>query len=231
MSEKVTDEMLMAYADGELDTPEREKIALLAQADPALAARIADFSRSRAAVAGLYAPVRAEPVPPELVAAAMGRKPAGRPAFRPWGMAAAAMLAVAAGLGGYWTGLDRPGAPGFFEAATGEAALAALAQAPSGEVVALGGTIEAMARGSYQTPEGPCRLYEARGADESLAGVACLGTEGWRVLAATRDSGPADYRPAAEAGIAALDSFLDGLGAGPDMGAEEEAALIARGWR
>ena len=69
---KVTDEMLMAYADGELDGAEKDTVARLAATDPLIAARIARFARSRQAVKEAFAPIHAQPVPPALVAAVLG---------------------------------------------------------------------------------------------------------------------------------------------------------------
>jgi hypothetical protein len=74
----ISEEMLMAYADGEYDAPERsaERSALEAamQADPDLAARVEQHRALRRRVSALYAEVLDEPVPDRLVAAVRGRR-------------------------------------------------------------------------------------------------------------------------------------------------------------
>src|SRR6185503_3666144 len=64
------DEILMAYADGELDPAQRAEIAAAIETDPALAARVEKHSALRAEVAGAFATVLNQPVPERLHAAA-----------------------------------------------------------------------------------------------------------------------------------------------------------------
>ncbi len=126
---RVTDEMLMAYADGELENGERERIARLAAGDPAIAARIARFGASRVAARKAFAADHMEPVPASLIAAVTGGPIAPtRPASTRWQQAlwpVAACLALAIGAGGYWLGqAGMDNAPGtLIAAATSEAAL------------------------------------------------------------------------------------------------------------
>ena len=64
--QEVTDEMLMAFADGELDDTEMARIAGAIDADPALAARVDAFLQSRALSKAALGPLLAEPVPKAL---------------------------------------------------------------------------------------------------------------------------------------------------------------------
>ena len=64
--QEVTDEMLMAFADGELDDTEMARIAGAIDADPTLAARVDAFLQSRALSKAALGPLLAEPVPKAL---------------------------------------------------------------------------------------------------------------------------------------------------------------------
>lgn len=66
------DEILMAYADGELDAALRDEIAAAIAKDPALAQRVERHRALRAEVAGAYATVLDQPVPEQLLATANG---------------------------------------------------------------------------------------------------------------------------------------------------------------
>lgn len=69
------DETLMAYADGELDEPQRAAIAAAMERDPSLARRVAQHRGLRDEVAAAFSPVLEQPVPERLVAAASGAAP------------------------------------------------------------------------------------------------------------------------------------------------------------
>jgi hypothetical protein len=64
------DEVLMAYADGELDAGQRAEIAAAVEKDPDLARRVEQHRALRAKVAGAFAVVSEQPVPERLTAAA-----------------------------------------------------------------------------------------------------------------------------------------------------------------
>lgn len=68
------DEIVMAYADGELDAAQRAEIAAAMEKDPGLARRVEKHRALRADVARAFAPVLDQPVPERLVAAASGNK-------------------------------------------------------------------------------------------------------------------------------------------------------------
>ena len=77
------DEILMAYADGELDPAQRAAIAAAMEKDPALARRVEKHRALRAQVAGAFAGVLDQSVPQRLVAAANGEAVAGTPGRAP----------------------------------------------------------------------------------------------------------------------------------------------------
>jgi anti-sigma factor RsiW len=63
---KITDEDLMAYADGELPPAEAKRIESAMAEDTALAARVARFRRVRRALRTAYDSVVSEPIPEHL---------------------------------------------------------------------------------------------------------------------------------------------------------------------
>lgn len=165
--QSVTDEMLMAFADGELDETESARLASAIEADPALAARLEEFRRSRTASRAALAPLIDEPVPAALDAAVrrMAAEAAQRAAAPPdevagdnvlvlrrptpaepvamrvgWPLALAASLTlVLAGGGGYLAGINSPGntPPGDLAVLSDPAVVEALNATPSGDRVAL----------------------------------------------------------------------------------------------
>ena len=66
---QVTDEILMAYADGELSPDERDALEALLNRDATLRMRLAPFVVTRREIASTYEPTLDEPVPEHLVAA------------------------------------------------------------------------------------------------------------------------------------------------------------------
>jgi anti-sigma factor RsiW len=66
---ETSDEMLMAYVDGELAAEDAAAVARAIAADPVLKRRAADFRDTRLLARGAFAEERAEPVPAALAAA------------------------------------------------------------------------------------------------------------------------------------------------------------------
>jgi anti-sigma factor RsiW len=144
MSEKKTfpDEMLMRFADGELDTDEMAVIEEAMETDDDLVARVAMFIETKAQAQAALKPLLDEPVPEKLKAAVEGmvaakraedakaetvaaagaatvvpfeaRKAAQRPAAAPrWTLPlAASIAAVIGGLVGYWAAGSSAPQPG-----------------------------------------------------------------------------------------------------------------------
>ena len=67
-----SDEIVMAYVDGELGDATRAALELAMATDPDLAQRVARHRELRTRVQGAFDPVLAEPVPERLLAAAKG---------------------------------------------------------------------------------------------------------------------------------------------------------------
>jgi hypothetical protein len=65
----IPEELLMAYADGELAGPERERIEAAVRGDPELQRQVAQHRALRSTLERAYAPALTEPIPERLVAA------------------------------------------------------------------------------------------------------------------------------------------------------------------
>jgi anti-sigma factor RsiW len=98
--DRVGDEMLSAWVDGELDAAAREKVQAWLDSHPQDMARVREWAADRAALAAMFGTVMAEPVPDALLATALGPTAARRSPR--WAMAAAAagLLVTGALLGG-----------------------------------------------------------------------------------------------------------------------------------
>ena len=98
---QVTRDMLIAYADGQLDEAGRQAVEAHLAANPDAAAEIALFQRQTDAIKTLFGPTGAEAVPvrlkPRRIAAEIGQRRS-----RSWAWAAAAIVLVGLGLGAGW---------------------------------------------------------------------------------------------------------------------------------
>ncbi|WP_375452573.1 anti-sigma factor family protein [uncultured Devosia sp.] len=97
----VTQDMLMAYADGQLNPSDRAAVEAHLAANPEAAMNVALWQRQSGALRALFAPAGLEPVParlrPHRIAASFGSRRA-----RSWRRAGAAIVLVALGLGAGW---------------------------------------------------------------------------------------------------------------------------------
>lgn len=240
---RVTDEMLMALADGELDADTAESVAQAVSADPALQARLAEFESTRRLAKGAFAGVLEEPVPSRLVAAIGGGR-AARPAYwRPLSWLWPVGAAMAAGIAGFAVadllGEARQGAGSLPD--TREIAQL-LESTRSGETVAWRGENGSAAgsfaaTGSFMVSDGVCRTFsleEGRADAGAWRGVACHQGEVWSVeiLVAGAGAGQSGFfATASERATQSIDAFLDAMGAGGALEAAEEEALLTNGWR
>lgn len=233
MNERVSDDMLMAFVDGELDAAAAENLRRAVANDAALASRAEQFRMTRDAVRNAYAEVIAQPVSEALVASVLRRGgPSNVVLLSSRGMAQAALplaasIALLFGVGGYWYGQQtQPGAD-----PTGALAMAeAVGATASGEhrTIRLGAEdADFTTLATYEVVGGLCRTFEVSGADlQALRGVGCNRGADWRVeltvaQAVTGDNG---YAPASGAALGSIDAFLDALEAQP-VAEEEESGL------
>lgn len=236
----VDDEMLMAAVDGELDAAQTAEIMALAQSDPAIAARLARFQRSRDAVAAAFAPLREAPVPGRLVAAARGEsaRPSRSFAVTPrWAMPiAAGLVGVGVALGLLLPALIAPvgpESPAFLASVASVAWGPELGDTPTGGELSVptdGRVLVARVTATYPTEEGDCRTFSVTEGQGRVDGMACVGGFGWQTVALL-PAGADGYATASAAATGAIDALLDSLGAEAPRTAEDEAARIADGWR
>lgn len=216
---EVTDDMLMALADAELDETTAARLRARIAADPKLRAEYEMFCETARL---LREGIDLGPTPDRLVAAIRDAQPQGTgaatnqgadaatnvvafprrragPVAR-WGsIAAALVLAFAAGMQ-LSSGPSGPLATEF-------------ALLPTGETRQLSDGSTARAIASYDSDRGLCRSIAIERAGESERQVICHAEDGWKLaLSITTPSGDG-FIPAADALTTGLDSYLDLIGA------------------
>jgi hypothetical protein len=257
---KIDDELLVAYADGELDTQEARRVAHAIEADPVLQARLSALTEAAELTRALFEAKAHEPVPDTLVDAIYGAAPQPAPAARvgqagwwdrliDWwrlplpatAFAAFALLAVG-GLVGYL--LPQDGRPGDSIVTAGMVPAGSvlgrvLDEQPGGGVLDSGDLqIEAVA--TFVADDRVCREYRATAVaprHEYHAGIACLRSDGaWHVAFAVneyleREPVGGFYETASDKLHEAIDAFIDeDLGVDP-LRDGDEASLLENGWR
>lgn len=235
----VSDEMLMALADGELSGPDASKLHARIKADPALAVRYARFTDTAAI---LRQAMDLGPVPDHLIASVLTtptgmpdsktdqtvvplQGAAGKPRILAWPVALAASLVLAVGIGGFLTGRGMTPPPAGLDAAASE-----LAGTATGGSVLLRDGSTARALGSFETDLGLCRLI----AFESAAGqadraIACKAeADTWQIALRVTEGGAGMFMPASDMAVGLIDDFLDGIGAGAVLPPDEELRALER---
>jgi len=220
---KVTDEMLMALADGELDAETAGILQRRIASDPELQADFALYVQTAAALrdAPLLGPVperlirqiRETPVRGDTPLGVM-RQTAGR-LWRPLLTAASLALAFYAGQ--------------FFSDEQSRDSRLQYATLPVGEAVKLPDGSELRAIASYDTAEGFCRHFRQRGETDVHDRLICHGEAGWTERVALHTaSGSGSFVTASAFMAETLDTALDSLHAGAALGAAEEALRLNR---
>jgi len=222
-------ELLMAYADGELDPLTAKRVERAIADDPALAAEVDRHRVLRARVGGAFAPIAEEAVPDRLAALLTAKmvpispKPA-RSFARSWTAAAAMAACLVLGL---TLGLVLNRGPvratddGLY--AAGPLA-SALDTQPSGD----GGDVR-VAVSFRDRGNDYCRVFSSRAAD----GIACRDQHGWalrRTMPGSNIAGRGDYTQAGSADPELMVMAQDMM-AGRPLDAEGEKAARAAGWR
>lgn len=245
-SGEIDDEMLMAYADGELDADGMAAVEAAVAESEDVAVRLAEFFETRAALQDAYpAEAVSDALADKVRAMAAGMAGSGtvaqanvesladRRALRAAGwqpMALAASLALAVGLGAGWMlGAGGGSAPAMQATLLDDPAVRdALGGLPAGESLELAGGGEVRAIASYRDGTGAlCREVEHDRADrQTVVAVVCHDAGQWGlrlvVAAAAEQTG---YAPASS--LEVLDSYLALTGAGEPMSPEDEAAALA----
>lgn len=236
---RVTEEMLAAYGDGELDAAGRAEVEAAIAADPALGHKVAAHRALRSTLAAHYAPIAEEAVPPSLSAllvkptqdsvasdAAVVSLTAARqkrglaPVVRRWapiaGPALAASLVLA--IMQPWQASTPDGY------AQGELATALETQLATARPVEVGTRILL----SFAREGGDlCRAW--RGTDSG--GIACRDDTGWKIerqFALGTAQGTEFRQAGSETDLLAA---AQDMAAGEALDAEGERAAQVRGWK
>ncbi len=253
----ISDETLMAYADGELDLAAREAVESALREDPQIEKRLAQHRALRQQVQTAYSAELAEDVPERLLAAAKGaaskqgsrvvnlqdlRSPIGRNTSlaRPWRSrwqtagAIAASLALGVGLGFFMWGRTES-----MLVRSADGALLAggqLAEVLSAQLAAEQSPGSSVRIGlSFLAKSGDyCRAFALSGA-LSTSGLACRHGEEWQVQAliqaADGKGGNPEYRTAGSALSPAIIQAVEGQIAGEPLDEAAERAARRRDWK
>ena len=246
----VSDETLMAYADGEVDAATRAIIEAAMRDDPEIRRRIEEHRALRETMRGAFSEVLQEPVPQRLIDAARGHDtaragnvvdlasarnaaagaPGRRRSWQPIAMAASVLLGVALGYLG-WHGSNtwvKTNSRGELVAGAGlaEALSNQLSEDRSPGLVATTGLSFRAKTGDY------CRTFST-GANAS-SGLACRENDGWKikVLAQTPNASPnsSNFRPAASADAPAIRAAVEESIDGEPLDRAGEIAARQGGW-
>ena len=233
MTGKVTDEMLMAFVDGETDEATAAMIARAMAADAALAARAHGLRDSAELVREAFGDARREPVPEALIEAVRKAERKDNVVAFPsrsslrFVLPLAASLAVGFAFAGYMLG----------QAGTGDAdpmgrnaIVAALSATKAGETspVAISGKESQLhTLATYRIEGGLCRSFDLSGSNGALAGIGCDRGAGWTLdLTVARAGGDGTYAPASEAALSSIDAYLDSIEASAPLTPAEEDELV-----
>jgi hypothetical protein len=245
---KFSDEILMAFADGELAEPAKSEVERAIRSDPALAERVAQHRALRSRVSNAFAGVLDEPVPPRLQATVSGSKVVhldavraarqqqvreqSRWSWQQWGaMAASLMVGV---LGGALGLHSLQGDGELASMSVKDGALVAegkLDTALTRQLASSGDTGGAVRIGiSFASKDGSyCRSF----AMGSAAGLACRKGQQWAIpVLAESNAAPAGaYRQAGSDMPPAVLDAIDQRLSGAALDANDERAARQQGWK
>lgn len=254
---RITDELLMAYADGELDAAASAEVEAAIAADPALAQTVARHRALRRQLREAFAPALDEPVPEHLMAlvrapaatsaAATGATPAATSGAAPvadvvplrprrrWALPEWAGMAAALALGVALSQAFLAPSPADLRTVAGGALRAdgALAQALDRQLAADNTPAGRIALGlSFRDGSGAyCRSFVLRD-DRPLAGLACRADDGWHVpITSEAEADTGELRRAAASLPPAVLLAVETRLAGDTLDAEAERRARDAGWR
>jgi hypothetical protein len=233
-SAPITDEQLMAYADGELAGEERDVVADAVAADPALSARLAQQQEMRDRLRDAFADELDEPVPERLrqaVSDLPAREAANWARWSGWGgLAASVAFGVLIGHVAWPGGAGAPDGFALQEGrliAQGDVKKALSTQTASRADAAA----PVQTRLSFVDRDGRyCRTFSGHG----TAGLACRDGDDWTVpllVDAPASANATGLRQAGSALPAALLAEVDRRIDGSPLDAAAEQRALQRGWR
>jgi hypothetical protein len=249
----VSDEALMAYADGEVDEATRAIIETAMRENPEIRRRIAEHRALRETMQGAFSAILEEPVPQRLIdaargqtaapagghvvdlararRAAAGQAPGSRRSWQPAAMAASLLVGLALGYVGWHSAkpLVTTGSSGELIAGAGlaDALSNQLSEDRSPGLAAITGLSFRAKTGDY------CRTFSLTGSHAS-SGLACHEGDGWKIKvlaqspAATSNS--SNFRPAASADPPAIRVAVEESIDGEPLDRAGEIAARQSGW-
>ncbi len=241
---QITDEMLVAFADGELLPGEAATVQAAILDDPTLANRVEQMRAVRAAlrsgVGGAEVPdaltariralaaERASTLSVEAPVIDLAARRRASPVRPVWQLPTAAAIALAIGAAAGWMVRTGPvPVDGLVFAGLDDGAVARLLDTlPSGTGAGIGSDETLTVISSFTDSSGIlCREFEIDSASTARLAVACVEGPSWdlRFVAATSPDGDG-YLPASS--TEALDVWLDAIGAGGVLEPDEEAAAL-----
>ena len=221
-------EMLMAYADGELDPLNAKRVERVIAGDPALAQEVERHRALRKRVSDSFAPIADERVPDRLAALLKSNvvdlpTPKTRPILSRWRAAAALAACLVLGL---TIGISVSRGP-VFSGAGGLYASGSLAAALDDQVGGADGAVKVAV--SFRDKQGAyCRVFSSSATD----GIACRDASGW-ALRRTQQGSTTQHGDYAQAGSPDPDlmAAAQDMMAGEPLDAKAEAAARGAGWR
>ncbi len=239
---KISDDMLMAYADGELDLVACAEIEAAIARDPALARAVERHRAMAAKLRKAYEAVLDEPLPPALAALAGDEDAAqavefeaaggGRVGLGRWQIPAWAAIAASV-LVGLFVGMlltRGPGSP-YAESPAGLVARGELADGLESALASEPGSSNVTIGVSFRDHDGRyCRSFRFRHGT-SVAGLACRGSMDWKIeVLADAPAQEGEVRTAASMPVPVLRA-VDAAIEGEPLAAEAEAEARNAGWR
>ena len=253
----ISDETLMAYADGELGAAAREAVESAMREVPQLERRVAAHRTLRRQLQAAYAGELSEAIPERLLTAARGATSLqgnkivnlrdaravmerntlrARPLPTRWRMAGTIAASVIAGVGLGFFMWGQTQSPLVRSAGGALVARGQLAQALSAQLAAEQSPSSAVQIGvSFRAKSGDyCRSFALSGA-VSPSGLACRHDGEWQIQALTQEPGNAagesEYRTARSAVSATILKSVEGQIAGEPFDQAREKAARQHGWK
>lgn len=250
----ITDELLVAYIDDELDEAQRAMVCSVLETSPALCQRAEEMRLSRDLLREAFPLQSASSIPAPIDAAATRladacAKPSSRRArgfhFRNgWKYATAAAVvlsvAVSAGYLGWRVGKGPAQQPvtRLLQIGPGTKLYSVLESTPSAEVLNISAESAAVrAVLTFRAKDGRfCREFEVLALAQGSTGIACRDSQGeWRaevlLSAAAAPSDSNYYSPAGGSEEPAVAGVAERLIQGDPLSAQEEARLLSSSWR
>ncbi|HEY0746098.1 MAG TPA: hypothetical protein VGD63_05315 [Steroidobacteraceae bacterium] len=247
----LTDETLMAYADGEADAETRALVESAMRDDPEVRRQVERHRALREAMQGAYSSVLHEPVPDRLIAVARGQRAGERGPERaaagvlraplrsasasrrwqPFAMAASLLMGIGLGYLGWHTsnGLVKSDASGGLIAGAG------LAEALSNQFAADRPAASVAVTGiSFRNKSGDyCRTFSLSGS----SGLACREGSSWKIKVLAESAQPTqpagapdNFRQAGSADSTAVRVAVEESMAGEPLDQAGEIAARRSGW-